>query len=66
MGAISSAVYSPRVEQNIGFALLDVEHSSGEESLRVETAEGERNITTTSLPFVDPDKKIPRASLRKS
>ncbi len=66
VGAISSAVYSPRLERNIGFALLAVEHSSGDESLRVETAEGERDITITSLPFVDPDKKIPRAPLRKS
>lgn len=65
-GVVTQAVYSPRLERNIGFALLDVAHNSGEESLRVETPEGVRNITLTSLPFVDPDKKIPRASLRKS
>ncbi len=28
--------------------------------------EGKRNITLTSLPFVNPDKKIPRAALRKN
>ena len=66
VGAISSAVYSPRLERNIGFALLDAEHSGDSGELRVETAEGVRNITIASLPFVDPDKKIPRASLRKS
>ena len=66
VGAISSAVYSPRVERNIGFALLDAEHSGDSGELRVETAEGVRNITIASLPFVDPGKKIPRASLRKS
>ena len=66
VGAVSSAVYSPRLERNIGFALLDVKNSGDNSALRVETAEGARNITITSLPFVDPDKKIPRASLRKS
>ena len=65
VGHVSSAVYSPRLERNIGFALLDAAHSSDSGALRVETAEGLRNITITSLPFVDPDKKIPRASLRK-
>ncbi len=66
VGHVSSAVYSPRLEKNIGFALLDTAHSSGANPLRVETAEGERNITITKLPFFDPDKKIPRASLRQS
>ncbi len=65
VGHISSAVYSPRLERNIGFALLDLPHSDCG-TLRVETAEGVRNITITPLPFVDPDKKIPRASLRGS
>ncbi len=65
VGHVSSAVYSPRLERNIGFALLDAAHSGDSGGLRVETAEGVRNITITSLPFVDPDKKIPRASLRE-
>ena len=64
VGHVSSAVYSPRLERNIGFALLDAALASDESALRVETAEGMRNITCTSLPFIDPDKKIPRASLR--
>lgn len=65
VGHVSSAVYSPRLERNIGFALLDAAHTGDSGGLRVETAEGVRNITITSLPFVDPDKKIPRASLRE-
>lgn len=36
----------------------------GGDILRVETAEGVCEITLTILPFVDPDKKIPRAPLR--
>ena len=62
VGAVSSAVHSPRLERNIGFALLEMGQEN--EALTVETAEGERQIEITNLPFVDPDKKIPRASLR--
>ena len=64
IGHVSSAVYSPRLEKNIGYALLDVAALGDGTGLRVETAEGIREATLTSLPFVDPDKKIPRASLR--
>ena len=66
VGHISSAVYSPRLEKNIGYALLSLDKYSESEALRVETPEGTREIILTSLPFVDPDKKIPRASLRKT
>ena len=34
--------------------------------MQVETPEGLRDIEITSLPFFDPDKKIPRASLRNN
>ena len=32
--------------------------------LVVKTAEGERGAVLTSMPFIDPDKKIPRAALK--
>ena len=64
VGFISSAVHSPRLARNIGFAQVDIEHLASPEGMRVDTPEGEREITLTTLPFVDPDKKIPRASLR--
>ena len=65
VGHISSAVFSPRLEKNIGFAMLDSGFDSHGGALTVDTAEGVRNLNATSLPFIDPDKKIPRASLRK-
>ena len=62
-GVVTQAVYSPRLERNIGFALLDVPWNQDGADLRVETPEGARGLTLTTLPFVDPDKKIPRAAL---
>ena len=63
-GEVTSAVYSPRLKQNIGFVLADIEHAAPGTRLTVATAEGERDLEVTTLPFVDPDKKIPRAPLR--
>lgn len=64
VGAMTSAVHSPRLDRNIGFALMDTEYASATDTLVVETPEGERGLELTSMPFIDPDKKIPRASLR--
>ena len=64
VGEVTSAVYSPRLERNIGFALLDIAYDKIGTELVVETPEGRRNLSVTSLPFIDPEKKIPRQSLR--
>ncbi len=63
VGEMSSAVHSPRLDRNIGFVLLDADVPETAENLTVETAEGVRKLTLTTMPFIDPDKKIPRADL---
>lgn len=52
-GFVTSAVWSPTVGSNIGFALLPVSVGEGE-SMMVETPNGPRPATTTGLPFVGP------------
>ena len=64
VGEVTSAVYSTRLERNIGFALLDITYDKIGAELEVETPEGRRNLSVTSLPFIDPEKKIPLQSLR--
>ena len=64
VGAISSAVYSPRVEKNIGQALVDLPYSEVGTQLKVATPEGEREVEVTTRPFLDPNKAVPRRSLR--
>jgi aminomethyltransferase len=64
VGQVTSAVYSPRLERNIGFALLDIAYDTIGTELVVDTPEGRRNLSVTSIPFIDPEKKIPRQSLR--
>ena len=64
VGAMTSAVHSPRLDRNIGYVLLDSDYAGSDQTFTVETAEGERNLTLTSMPFIDPDKEIPRKALR--
>lgn len=64
VGEMTSAVHSPRLEQNIGFALVAMEWADAAGGLSVETAEGRRNLAFAAMPFIDPGKQIPRAALR--
>ena len=55
----TSAIYSPRLQRNIGFAWLPVERSTLGERVTVETEWGARTGTVVEMPFVDPSKQIP-------
>ena len=61
VGRITSAVWSPRLKKNIGYAMLPVAHANLGKSLIVDIpGAGERQATVVPKPFVDPDKAIPR------
>jgi glycine cleavage system aminomethyltransferase T len=59
IGTVTSAIYSPRLERNIGFAWLPVERSTLGERVAVETEWGPRHGIVMEMPFVDPSKQIP-------
>jgi len=62
IGRITSAIYSPGLRKNIGYAMVPTECSSLGTVLSVEVPEvGERRATVVRKPFVDPEKEIPRA-----
>lgn len=65
-GEVSSAVYSPQLKRNIGLIHANIEYAEPGTRLEVDTAEGRRNLDITTLPFVDPNKAIPRQSLRST
>jgi glycine cleavage system aminomethyltransferase T len=60
-GRVTSAVYSPRLEKNIGYAWMPIPHTELGTRLMVETPEGVREATVAPLPFVDPEKQIPKS-----
>jgi aminomethyltransferase len=59
IGKVTSAIYSPRLRKNIGFAWVPVEYASLGTSLGVETEWGPRSGVVVEMPFVDPGKQIP-------
>ncbi len=63
IGQVSSAFWSPRLEKNIGFALVPVGQSELGTKLTVRTAaRGEIDATVVEKPFVDPRKETPKGT----
>jgi aminomethyltransferase len=58
VGKVTSAVYSPRLEQNIALAMVDVTAAELGCKLSVETSTETRAATVVEKPFYDPKKKI--------
>jgi len=62
IGRVTDAIWSPRLERNIGYAWVPVELSAPGTVIRTRTSEGEEiGATVASLPFLDPKKEIPAA-----
>ena len=61
IGFVTSAVYSPRLGRNIGYAMVPAATAELGTRLGVTTADGERDATVVPRPFVDPDKEIPKS-----
>jgi aminomethyltransferase len=59
IGKVTSAIYSPRLRKNIGFAWVPRERSELGTTLHVESEWGPRTAVVVEMPFVDPTKKIP-------
>jgi aminomethyltransferase len=61
-GRVTSAVYSPRLKKNIGYAMMLVAHATLGTALTVIIpGVGARKATVVSRPFIDPNKDIPKS-----
>lgn len=56
---VTSCAYSPRLDKNIGFALVALERAAT--GTLLETPDGGRRATVTRLPFLDPEKTLVRS-----
>jgi len=61
IGEVTSAVHSPRLHKNIGYAMVPLEHAALGTSLKVDTAEGERSAVVVAMPFIDPAKAVAKS-----
>jgi glycine cleavage system aminomethyltransferase T len=66
VGRVTSACWSPRLEKNIGFAMVPIEHSELGTELEVERPEGIVEATVVPMPFIDPKKETPKQELAAS
>ncbi|MGH7535229.1 MAG: glycine cleavage T C-terminal barrel domain-containing protein, partial [Gemmatimonadales bacterium] len=61
-GHITSAIYSPRLKKNIGYAMVPVAQAAAGTRLTIAIPEvGDRAATVVPMPFVDPKKEIPKS-----
>jgi aminomethyltransferase len=61
VGVVTSAVYSPRLQKNIGYAMVPIAYAGLDTSLVVRAPAGEVAATVVRKPFVDPKKAIPKS-----
>jgi glycine cleavage system aminomethyltransferase T len=63
IGKVTSACHSPRLEKNIGYAMVPTEHSELGTELEVERPEGVVSAVIVEKPFIDPKKETPKQQL---
>ena len=61
VGKVTSAVHSPRLEQNIALAMVSVECAGIGTEVEVVTASGPARARIVERPFYDPQKKLAAA-----
>ena len=58
VGKVTSAVFSPRLKQNIALAIISVEVSDIGTELIVKTNQGTPKVVVVKKPFFDPKKSL--------
>jgi len=60
LGYVTSAIYSPRLRKNIGYAMVPREHAAPGTEFVVSSPSGSRTSRVVRKPFIDPGKAIPK------
>jgi aminomethyltransferase len=63
VGAVTSACFSPRLERNIGYAMVPIALADLGTTLEVDAPSGRVVATVVAMPFIDPEKEIPKQRL---
>jgi aminomethyltransferase len=66
IGKVTDAVWSPALNKNIGYVWVPIELAEAGVELDVDSQHGWLKGTTAVIPFVDPRKQVPAASLSAS
>jgi glycine cleavage system aminomethyltransferase T len=60
---VTSACYSPRLEKNIGYAMVPIEFAELGTEVAVETPDERTSAIVVRKPFIDPQKETPKQHL---
>jgi aminomethyltransferase len=60
VGHVTDAIYSPRLERNIGYAWLPAQQAAVGTELEARAPAGTLHARVANLPFIDPKKAIPQ------
>jgi glycine cleavage system aminomethyltransferase T len=63
VGKVTSACHSPRLNKNIGYAMVPIELAELGTELEVEVDGDRRDAVVVEMPFIDPKKEIPKQRL---
>jgi glycine cleavage system aminomethyltransferase T len=63
VGEVTSACFSPRLERNIGYAMVPIALADLGTTLEIQAPSGRVAATVTKMPFIDPEKEIPKQRL---
>ena len=61
IGRLTAGAWSPRLERNIGYAWVPTTHATEGTALEIADPRRIRPATVAALPFVDPNKDVPKA-----
>jgi len=61
IGKLTALAMSPRLEKNIGYAWVPIEHSKLGTRLTIVTPAGDREALVVKKPFIDPKKELPKS-----
>ena len=61
IGKVTSAVFSPRLKQNIGLALVDIKYSDIGEELQINNGTKVLDCKIVKKPFYDPNKSLTKS-----
>ncbi len=61
IGRVTSAIHSPRLKKNIGYAMVPIKHAKLGTGLTVLHPAGTRTAKIVRKPFIDPGKDIPKS-----
>jgi aminomethyltransferase len=61
VGRLTSASYSPRLDMNMGYAWVPIELAAEGTTVQVESPADAMVATVVALPFLDPNKDVPKS-----